>query len=125
MEASEEAESFYVRSPKIRRRHAHEDPSHLATGLSNLAVLFDNQRRFAEADPVYREALPLLTTALGPDHPHVAALMRKQAASLRWWRGASSVFGEWLFRLRTGRNRSAEADALEAAASKIDVNADL
>jgi tetratricopeptide (TPR) repeat protein len=113
-----EAEACHRRALAIRRRAAH--PDDVANSLSNLAVLLDNQRRFADADPLYREALPILRDALGPAHPHVAALLRKHATSLRLWRKSSGVIGNWLFRLRTGRHREAEAHKMEDAAARIE-----
>jgi tetratricopeptide (TPR) repeat protein len=120
-----EAESFYRRCLKIRKRRVNESPEDVALVLGNMAVLLDNQGRFGEADPLYREALPLLMRGHGAEHPQVAALMRKQALSLRAWQGTSNPIGDMLFRLRTGRDRTREADALDAAASEIESNTDI
>ena len=40
--------------------------------LNNLAALYDNQGRYAEAEPLYKRALAIQEKALGPDHPDVA-----------------------------------------------------
>ncbi len=44
----------------------------LATTLNNLAVLYDEQGRYAEAEPLYKRALAIMEQALGPEHPDVA-----------------------------------------------------
>ena len=40
--------------------------------LNNLAVLYSDQGRYAEAEPLYKRALAIREKALGPDHPDVA-----------------------------------------------------
>ena len=40
--------------------------------LNNLARLYDDQGRYAEAEPLYKRALAIREKALGPDHPDVA-----------------------------------------------------
>ena len=39
--------------------------------LNNLAVLYRDQGRYAEAEPLYKRALAIREKALGPDHPDV------------------------------------------------------
>ena len=61
-----------------------EDPAVLsALGLNNLAGLYSAQGRYAEAEPLFRRALPIVETALGPEHPYVAASIRDYAMLLR------------------------------------------
>ena len=38
--------------------------------MSNLAVLYDNQDKFNEAEPLYKECLSKCETILGSDHPN-------------------------------------------------------
>jgi len=44
----------------------------VATSLHNLALVYDNQGKYAEAEPLYKRALVIAEKALGPEHPHVA-----------------------------------------------------
>ncbi len=37
-----------------------------------MALLYQAQGRYAEAEPLYKRSLAILEKALGPDHPHVA-----------------------------------------------------
>jgi len=37
--------------------------------LNSLAVLYDAQGRYADAEPLYRRAFTLTEKALGPEHP--------------------------------------------------------
>ena len=45
------------------------DPPNTANSLNNLAVLYNNQGRYAQAEPLYQRALAIREKALGPDHP--------------------------------------------------------
>ena len=48
--------------------------------LNNLAALYDDQGRYAEAEPLYKRALAIDEKALGPDHPDVALSLNNLAA---------------------------------------------
>ena len=49
--------------------------------LNNLAdLLYNNQGRYADAEPLYKRALAICEKALGPDHPDVAASLNDLAA---------------------------------------------
>ena len=54
-----------------------------AASLNNLAALYDDQGRYAEAEPFYQRALAIREKALGREHPHVAASLENYAALLR------------------------------------------
>jgi hypothetical protein len=41
-----------------------------ATDFNNLALLYDNQGRHAEAEPLYTRALRIWEKVLGPEHPN-------------------------------------------------------
>ncbi len=41
----------------------------MAMSLNNLAALYKNQGRYAEAEPLYKRALAIYEKKLGPDHP--------------------------------------------------------
>ena len=60
-------------------------PEHpnVATGLNNLASLYADQGKYAEADPLYQRALIVLTRAVGPEHPDVAMMLEDYARMLR------------------------------------------
>ena len=51
----------------------------MATSLNNLAVLYDNQGQYAQAEPLYKRALAIAEKALGPDHPLVATNLNNLA----------------------------------------------
>ena len=44
----------------------------VATGLNNLATLYYDQGRYADAEPRYQRALAIWEKVLGPEHPNVA-----------------------------------------------------
>jgi len=48
-----------------------ESPA-LASSLNLLALLYDKQGRYADAEPLLKRALAINEKALGPDHPNVA-----------------------------------------------------
>ena len=58
--ALKEAESFGVKDPR------------LAHSLNNLALLYQAQGRYADAEPLYRRSLAIYEKALGPERPEVA-----------------------------------------------------
>jgi tetratricopeptide (TPR) repeat protein len=78
-------------------------PEHLAvtTSLNNLALLYHNQGKYAQAEPLYQRALAIREKALGPGHPDVADTLENYAGLLR----------------KIGRH--AEADKMEARAQAI------
>jgi Tetratricopeptide repeat len=47
-----------------------EHPS-TASSLNNLALLYKNQKRYAEAELLYRRASAILMQQLGADHPPI------------------------------------------------------
>jgi tetratricopeptide (TPR) repeat protein len=55
----------------------------VANGLNNLAALYRDQGRYAEAEPLYQRALAIWEEALGPEHPNVATALENYAALLR------------------------------------------
>jgi len=69
--------------------------------LNNLALLYDTQGQYAQAEPLYLRALAILEKALGPDHPSVAKSLANYADLLQ----------------KTGP--TAEADELEERARAI------
>ncbi len=73
----------------------------MATDLNNLALLYQAQGRYAEAEPLYKRSLAILEKALGAEHPDVAQSLENYAVLLR----------------KTGRD--IEAAKLEARAKAI------
>ncbi len=73
----------------------------VATSLNNLALLYQDQGRYADAEPLYKRALAIAENVLGPEHPNVAPSLENYAILLR----------------ATGR--TAEADKKEARAKAI------
>ncbi len=69
--------------------------------MRNVAVVYEDLGRYAEAEPLYKRALAIREKALGPEHPSVATSLENYAARLR----------------KTGR--STEAAKLEARAKAI------
>ena len=56
-------------------------PDHpdVAQSLNNLALLYVNQGRYADAEPLYKRSLAINEKALGPDHPDVATSLNNLA----------------------------------------------
>ena len=73
----------------------------MANTLNNLALLYQAQGSYAEAEPLYQRSLAIWEKALGPDHPDVATSLEN--------------YGE----LQRKMGRDAEAEKLEARAEAI------
>ena len=73
----------------------------MAASLSGLALPYQAQGNYAEAEPLYRRSLTIYEKVLGPEHPDVATSLANYAALLR----------------KTGR--ADEAAAMEARAQAI------
>jgi tetratricopeptide (TPR) repeat protein len=78
-------------------------PNHpdLAIDLNNLALLYDTQAQYAQAEPLYKRALAIWEKALGPDHPSVATGLENLAV------------------LNRATKRDEEAEILEQRAARI------
>jgi tetratricopeptide (TPR) repeat protein len=57
------------------------DPAHQAIYLSNLAILFESQGRYADAEQLEQRALALTEKALGSQHPSVGTRLNNLAMS--------------------------------------------
>jgi tetratricopeptide (TPR) repeat protein len=55
-----------------------EHPATAAT-LNNLASLYQDQGRYAEAERLYQRTLAIAERALGPNHPNTAATLKNLA----------------------------------------------
>jgi tetratricopeptide (TPR) repeat protein len=51
----------------------------LAATLNNLAELYKEEGRYADAEPLYKRVLAISEKALGPDHPDVAQSLNNLA----------------------------------------------
>ena len=52
----------------------------LAVSLNNLALLYDTQAKYDQAEPLHKRSLAIDEQALGPDHPDVATDLNNLAA---------------------------------------------
>ena len=59
------------------------DDVRLATNLNNLALLYEAQGRYAEAEPLYQRSLAIRGKAPGPEPPAVATSLENYADLLR------------------------------------------
>ena len=66
-----EAEQHLTAALKQAEKFGEQD-ARLATNLNNLATLYINQGKYAEAEPLFGRALAVWEKALGPEHPQVA-----------------------------------------------------
>ncbi len=95
-----EAEKSFLAAVEKTERFGPQDPR-LANGLNNLALLYHDQGKYAEAEPLYKRSLAILEKALGPEHPNVATGLGNYIALLR------------------KTNREAEAARMESRARAI------
>jgi tetratricopeptide (TPR) repeat protein len=62
-----------VRALAIREKALGPEHPDVALSLNNLAIVYERQGRYGEAEAAHARALPILEKALGPEHPHVAS----------------------------------------------------
>ncbi len=60
---------------RIREQTLRPDHPELAKSLNNLANVYEEEGKYAQAEPLYQRALALAERANGPNHPDVAALL--------------------------------------------------
>ncbi len=51
----------------------------MAASFNNLALLYNDQGLYAEAEPLYQRSLAIWEKALGPEHPQVATSLNNLA----------------------------------------------
>ena len=73
-----EAEKLFEAALKEAEGFGPQDPR-LATSLNNLALLYRDQGKYAEAEPLCKRALVIREQALGPDHVDVATSLNNLA----------------------------------------------
>jgi len=76
----------------------------ILVNLNNLALLYQTQGRYAEAEPLHKRSLKICEKALGPEHPDVATVLESMA---KCWREIG---------------KQDEAEKLEARAKKSDLS---
>jgi len=59
------------------------DHPDVANSLNNLAALYLEQGRYADAKPLFKRSLAILEKSLGPDHPGVATALNNLAELYR------------------------------------------
>jgi len=69
-----EAETLWKSALKDAESFPPEDPR-LVVSLKNLAQLYDDQKKSAEAEPLYQRLLAIEEKRLGPDHPDLATTL--------------------------------------------------
>ena len=77
-----EAEKQWTAALKKAEGFEPQDPR-LATALNDLAVLYEAQGRYADAEPLFQRALAIREKALRPEHPDVATALEGYAVLLR------------------------------------------
>ncbi len=137
-----EAEKLFLAALKEAEEFGEQDPR-LATSLNNLACLYAEQGKFAQAALLLRRALAIREKALGPEHPDLATDLNnlallyyvhgKYAQAEPLYRRALAIQGKALgpehpqiarvlenyAALLHKLNREAEADKMEARAQAV------
>jgi tetratricopeptide (TPR) repeat protein len=67
----------------MRQRLFEGDHPSVATSLDNLAGLYESQGRYADAEPLFRQALEMCERTLGDGHPHTMMVRGNYADCLR------------------------------------------
>jgi len=57
---------------EVAQENTGPDHTDVATSLNNLALLYDTQGHYAQAEPLYKRSLAIVEKGLGPNHPYVA-----------------------------------------------------
>jgi tetratricopeptide (TPR) repeat protein len=105
-----EAEPLLKGALAIFEKALGPDHPKVATGLSNLAALYQVQGRYAEAEPLLKRALAIFEKALGPSHPDVAQSLNDLALLYQvQGRYAEAELSCTSAPWRSGRRRSAPA----------------
>src|SRR5262245_1890562 len=70
---------LYKRALAIGEKVLGPNHPNVAGALSNLAALYVDQRRHADAEPLHKRALAIGEKVLGPNHPNVAKALSNLA----------------------------------------------
>ncbi len=74
-----EAIPLAQRSLAIREKALGPEHPDVATGLNNLAALYEAQGEYGKAEPLYKRSLAIVEKTLGPEHPHLATVLNNLA----------------------------------------------
>lgn len=66
----------------MRERSAGPEHSSVAPTLHHLANVYRDQRRYADAEPLYRRAVAVKEKSYGPDHPRLVPVLDSYVAML-------------------------------------------
>ncbi len=61
---------MYIDALVMRKRLLGDEDPDVANSLNNLALLYNSQGRYSEAEPLYIEALAIAEKLLGANHPN-------------------------------------------------------
>lgn len=100
---TDEAAALAERYVDLARNAFGEDDPEFATAITWLGSLYQSQQRYAEAEPLLKQALVIRETAFGPDHTLVATSLNNLAG------------------LHEAQGRAADAEPLIARANAIRV----
>ncbi|MDF5737306.1 tetratricopeptide repeat protein, partial [Nostoc sp. S13] len=73
---------LYIQALALSRKLLGEEHPSVATSLNNLALLYNSQGRYSEAEPLYIQALDICEQRLGANHPNTVTV-RENLAYLR------------------------------------------
>src|SRR6516165_10526257 len=75
LEAGDEAraEVLFKQALEAKERELGSEHQGIANDLDNLASVYQDQARYADAEPLYKRSLAILEKARGRDDPDVAA----------------------------------------------------
>jgi tetratricopeptide (TPR) repeat protein len=71
-----------------------------ARSLNNLALLYYQQGKYTEAEPLYERALAISEHILGSEHPHTQATRRNYDSLLEVMKRTKRPRWKWLSRLK-------------------------
>ena len=96
LEQPDKAEASYQAAQRHFRQLAEQQPSEaehrlgIARAQNNLANLLRDMGRYDEAGPLYVEALEIVRTKLGPDHPNTKKVEANYPAFVKKRDGGAS-----------------------------------
>ena len=76
------AETLYRQSLSIQRKMLPEGHPDIGLGFNNLALLYDSQKQFSKAEPLYRHALEIIVHALGPQDLNTQTVIQNYCSML-------------------------------------------
>jgi tetratricopeptide (TPR) repeat protein len=56
-----------------------KDHPDVANSLNNLALIYDEEKRYSDSEPLYKRVLEIREKSFGPDHPEVAKSLENLA----------------------------------------------